>query len=54
MHLDWAELSVSGTDKEGQYSPVGMRITCAPGHSCSLRSLAYLRFDSCNVFISAL
>ena len=54
MHLHWAELSLSGTDKECQYSPIGMRSTCAPGHSCSLLSLAYLRFDSCNLFISAL
>ena len=50
MYLHLAELSVTGSDKECKYFPVGMRHTCAPGHSCSLLSRGYLRFDICNVF----
>ena len=47
IYLHWTELSVS--DKECKYFRVGMRRTCALGHSCNLLSLAYLRFDICNV-----
>ena len=54
MYLHSAELDVSGSDKECKYFAIVMRRTYVPGHPCSLLFLAYLRFDSCNEFISAL
>lgn len=54
MYLNSTELNVSGIGKECKYFLVDVRRTCAPRHSCSLLFLAYLRFASCHVFISAL